>query len=712
MTQGNNRIVDEGVSSVTNYRTSILPNHIDVEQSTIIKYDTINSPVPNFGIQAGKCLLLFGITAKQTLNDQELYGYIDYPLLDTIRVYEVDSTYLSDMDAGIPSSVINPLFESGESVAFNKRNTGVPGYIFPLGIKDGQRKSFLMEVSSGEQIVVPLVVGTRSVLEAKLATRELFYAIYLGIIVVMIVYNLFIYLSVRDVVYIHYVLYILTVGLTQLVISGFANKYFWPNSSNIAILASAIVPIASGIATIGFTRSFIQIKKYAPFIDKLLIFYFVSYLVSALCAISGNHFWAQIIINFNAASALILLPAAIKAIRAKYRPARFFIVAWTIFLIGVTLYALRNFGILPFNNVTNYALPIGSALETVLLSFALADRINTFKKEKEESQRQAMLVMEENSRLISEQNVKLELMVHERTVDLERTNNELNHTVQDLKMTQKQLVEAEKLASLGQMTAGIAHEINNPINFVQSNILPLKRDVDDILGLLESVSGLEPGEGSADKINDIKKQYQTLDMDYVKVEIGQLMEGIEEGARRTAEIVKGLKVFSRVDRDTHVNGNINDCINSTLVVMKSTIKGQVTIVKNLQEKMPGFHCFPGKLNQVLMNIITNAIQSTEGPGKEPSDRVIEINSRFDDNNIIFSVKDNGTGIDDSVRPKIFDPFYTTKGVGEGTGLGLSIVLGIVNEHQGRIDVESEPGKGSIFTITLPRHVNSISQAAA
>lgn len=376
------------------------------------------------------------------------------------------------------------------------------------------------------------------------------------------------------------------------------------------------------------------------------------------------------------------------------------------------MYALRNFGILPFNNLTNYALPIGSALETVLLSFALADRINTFKKEKEESQRQALLVMEENTRLVTEQNVRLETMVHERTLDLERTNVELSDTVNDLKLTQKQLVESEKLASLGQMTAGIAHEINNPINFVQSNVQPLKRDVEDILKLLESFAALEPNEQLDQKLVELRQQYKEMDMDYVKKEVGQLLSGIEEGSRRTAEIVRALRVFSRMDRDTLVSGNINDCINSTLVVMKSMTKGHVTIVKELQDDIPNFDCFPGKLNQVFMNILTNAVQSTRGVNRQPADRIIEIKSSFDDENIVVSIEDNGVGMDDATKSKIFDPFYTTKAVGDGTGLGLSIVMGIVSEHQGRIEVHSELGKGSRFIITLPRQVNSVSQFAA
>ena len=145
---------------------------------------------------------------------------------------------------------------------------------------------------------------------------------------------------------------------------------------------------------------------------------------------------------------------------------------------------MRNLGVLPYNNYTNYTMPIGAALEVILLSLALADRINIFKAEKEKSQEETVKALQENERIIREQNVVLELKVNERTVELSETNHELNSTLEDLKQAQTQLVESEKMASLGQLTAGIAHEINNPINFVTSNINPLKRDIDLMLEAL------------------------------------------------------------------------------------------------------------------------------------------------------------------------------------------------------------------------------------
>jgi signal transduction histidine kinase len=526
----------------------------------------------------------------------------------------------------------------------------------------------------------------------------------------MFIYNGFLAVSTKDLDYVYYIFYIFSVGLTQVVLFGYGDKYLWPNSSWLSQHCVYLLGALSGLGTIFFVIRFIKIAHYAPTIHKILKVYIALEVAAILLAVLGYFNASYNLINFNAATSLILLVAAIKAARQGFRSAKFFLLAWTIFLVSVTLYAFKDFGILPYNYFTVYALPFGSAIEGILLSFALADKINTFKKDKEDSQERMISVMKENQSLIEQQNIKLEAMVHERTQDLERANDDLSATLNDLKMTQKQLLESEKLASLGQMTAGIAHEINNPINFVSSNIQPLKRDVSDILTLLDEYAQVSDLEQMREKLPTLQKRYKDLDIDYLKREIDMLLHGIEEGSRRTAEIVRGLRIFSRMDRDALVTASINECLGSTLVVMKSVTKGEVTLVREMQDDLPAIDCYPGKLNQVFMNIINNAVQATKLPGRTTADRQVTIKTFLREDNVCISVTDNGCGIPEDVRSKIFDPFFTTKGVGEGTGLGLSIAMGIINEHHGRIEVSSEPNKGTEFLIILPRKM-AMSKAA-
>ena len=271
---------------------------------------------------------------------------------------------------------------------------------------------------------------------------------------------------------------------------------------------------------------------------------------------------------------------------------------------------------------------------------------------------------------------------------------ELNRTLADLQETQLQLVQSEKMASLGQLTAGIAHEINNPINFVSANVKPLQRDVGNLLEVLSRYSEIRPDDTVAAKLAEIAELKEEIEIDYVIDEIQMLIKGIEDGARRTAEIVKGLRNFSRLDETDLKRANVNEGIESTLVLLHSTYKDHVEITRNYGE-LPEIECFPGQLNQVFMNLLTNAIQAITERG------TIDITTRSSGDRVRISIKDSGGGIPQELLGKIFDPFFTTKEVGKGTGLGLSISLGIIEKHHGTMEVESEPGRGTEFIITLP-----------
>ena len=263
------------------------------------------------------------------------------------------------------------------------------------------------------------------------------------------------------------------------------------------------------------------------------------------------------------------------------------------------------------------------------------------------------------------------------------------------------MVEAEKMASLGQLTAGIAHEINNPINFVTSNITPLNRDVDiliDFIGEMEKIglSDLSVEE----KKKQIEEQKEELDYDYLKLEISQLLKGIHEGASRTSEIVKGLRVFSRLDEDDLKKANINDGLDSTLIVINNLLSNKIKLEK-VYSDIPMIECYPGKLNQVFLNIISNAIYAIDKKFGEEQGGILKISTSNNEKSIFVKIEDNGIGMDEITKKKIFEPFFTTKDVGEGTGLGMSIAYNTIKRHQGEIQVNSTPGIGTEFILELP-----------
>ena len=421
---------------------------------------------------------------------------------------------------------------------------------------------------------------------------------------------------------------------------------------------------------------------------------------------TGQYGLSYKLMSITASSvSIFMLIVGIVIYRQGNQEARFFLIGWSVFLAGVIIFVLKYLHILPYNNITRYTMQFGSGIEVILLSFALADRINILKKDKELSQAEVVMALEENEKLIKEQNIVLEQKVLVRTEELEVKNNELGVAITDLKEAQSQLVSVEKMASLGQLTAGIAHEINNPINFVSANVKPLQLDIADIFEVLSKYEAINIEDNLAEKLTSIESFKKEIDIDYVKKEINSLLAGIEDGAKRTAEIVKGLKNFAHLDASDIKLADINQGIESTMVLLKSITPPNIEIVKHFGE-IPKIECYPGKLNQVFMNIINNAIQAMDKDTTKEKHR-LTISSFVKDETICVSVEDTGPGMTLEVQAKIFEPFFTTKDVGEGTGLGMSIVFGIMESHHGKIDIMSEPGIGTKITIILPMNLHII-----
>lgn len=278
---------------------------------------------------------------------------------------------------------------------------------------------------------------------------------------------------------------------------------------------------------------------------------------------------------------------------------------------------------------------------------------------------------------------------------LEEQKRELQLTLENLKLTQSQLIHSEKMASVGVLTAGIAHELNNPINFVSGNVNPLRRDLNDVFSIIKKYDDIIKTKTLSEEFSDVDALKEKLDYSLLIKEITSLLEGIDEGANRSSQIVKGLRSFSRLDEEKCEMYDIHEGIESSLILLHNKIKNKV-IVKRDFGKFKEVECYPSKLNQVIMNVLTNSIQAIEDKGE------ILIQTISSDIGIKIIIKDNGKGMTPEVKKHIFEPFYTTKDVGRGTGLGLSISFGIIEQHNGNIDVISEPGKGTEFIISLPK----------
>jgi signal transduction histidine kinase len=355
----------------------------------------------------------------------------------------------------------------------------------------------------------------------------------------------------------------------------------------------------------------------------------------------------------------------------RQRFALYFFVAFCVLIMGLIFFIYRG-----------YKIKQNANRELEIMFGEIETKNTELQKKHEEILAQADKLHQANEEILSTNEA------------LEIQRNELQLTLENLKMTQEQLVQSEKLASVGQLTAGIAHELNNPVNFISGNVKPLKRDLEDVFKLLklyESIISDCKLEESFTEANDLK---ESLEMPLLTKEINSLLEGIGEGAHRSSEIVKGLRSFSRLDEEKFVPVDVHDGIDSTLILLYNKTKNRIKVHKEYGD-LPSIECLPSKLNQVFMNILTNSIQAIEKKG----DIFIETISSGIGIKICF--RDTGAGMPPEVKKHIFEPFYTTKDVGSGTGLGLSITYGIIEQHHGNIDVISEPGKGTEFIISLP-----------
>jgi len=699
----NSKVVQIVDSSVTTPVGSYIYTLID--KKSIYSYNDIlfnsnfrleNKEIPVMDVTRGTVWAKFFI--HNNTSDSIFYLDLQYSNISEVNLYRRFGNSLVLIDS------------TGNNIDIDTKSESNRDFIFKLSLNSRDTAELFLKIRSKHPILLPLFIKQESHINENINVENLIFGLYFGIILSLFLYNIFLLISTKDPSYLFYVIHLLFLGFAQITLTGYGFKYLWPHHAFINRYALIITSAFAGITGILFALFFLRVRYYLSKTVYILYTVIFLYFISIISTVSGNNSFSYSILNYSGLiGGLVLIVVPYLISKKGYKPANYYLVAWIFFLSSVIIFALRNIGVLPYTNFTTYSLYIGSAIEAILLSTALADRINTLRVEKEESQAYALKISRENETLIKEQNIMLEQKVQERTNELQSTNNQLNKTLDDLKDAQTQLVEAEKMASLGQLTAGIAHEINNPINFVKSNIKPLNLDIDDVFDVIDMYNVLHNTK-EVPKISQqlikINEKQEEIDLPFVKQEIKQLIKGIEDGAERTAEIVRGLRTFSRLDESELKVANVHDGLNSTLILLRNNMPPYFRIERKFLAK-GDIECFPGKLNQVFMNILNNAIQAIEEkPEKETEEWILISTLDLPGDKIQIRIKDTGIGMIEQVKHKIFEPFFTTKSVGVGTGLGMAIVFKIIEEHFGKIEVESEPGKGAEFILTLP-HIHPV-----
>lgn len=318
---------------------------------------------------------------------------------------------------------------------------------------------------------------------------------------------------------------------------------------------------------------------------------------------------------------------------------------------------------------------------------------------------------------VQQYNADLEAQVQHRTQELETV-------IETLKSTQLQLVQTEKMSSLGQLVAGIAHEINNPVNFIHGNLAHAESYMQQMLEAIAIYRPLAHDIAAKVGVNDALMAIDEDELDFTQEDFPKLLQSMRTGTTRIRDIVSGLRTFSRIDESPCKEIDLHESIDSTLIILRSRLKSkgeypEVEVVRNYGDLAP-IECYSGELNQVFMNIFGNAIDAIQERyhaqlvgAIQPSVGRIEITTQLGEAQTVrITVTDNGIGMSDATRNKIFEPFFTTKNVGKGTGLGLALAYAIVTEkHQGELICTSEVGQGTRFEICLPKQVAIAAHAA-
>jgi PAS domain S-box-containing protein len=317
-------------------------------------------------------------------------------------------------------------------------------------------------------------------------------------------------------------------------------------------------------------------------------------------------------------------------------------------------------------------------------------------------------VIAERTQWLNDNNKTLQWEVDKRREiekQLRRSKLELQYTVKQLQKTQAQIIQSEKMASIGQLAAGVAHEINNPVAFMSSNlnamaqyqaqlaeILQKSMKIINTLGDSPKAGQLPDSTGAA--VAEVQELAEQIDLEFLFEDFPQLIEESQEGALRIRKIVGDLKDFAHPGEEQRLAADINQGLDTTINIAWNEIKYKAKLIKDYGD-IPPVTCYPQQINQVFMNLLVNAAQALEKDGQ------ILVKTRHVDGHVVIQISDNGCGIPEAIKPKIFDPFFTTKEIGKGTGLGLNMAYNIIKKHKGKIEVESTEGCGTTFTIVLP-----------
>ena len=660
-----------------------------------------------FGFSTSVYWLKFNICKSQPGTEKTVLE-INYPLLDSLRLY------------GVKGGTLAFDVLTGDNIPFSERPVNHRNFIFFLPDTQNNDLSVYLRVQSESAVQVPLKLYSLTGYFIHNQRSFIAQGVYFGIILAMILYNAFLFFTLREWPYLLYVFFTISYFYFQSVLQGFfqqflCNSVWWQNHS--LLLFGFFTILFANL----FSNSFLKLSKKNPLISKILFgIGFLSILAAALVSILPYRYMVKVMLALGVTSSVLILIAGFIRGWSGHLPARIFTIAWSTLLISFILAAFNKFGLLPRTFWSGNIMQIGGVLEVVLLSIVLGERINAEKQQRIHVEQrfstsledqvkartlelnQTMKQLEITNRTLESEQEKLEFALRE----IGKNHKELKKTYHSLQEAQTQLLQAEKMQSVGRLAAGVAHEINTPIQFVGDNarfILDSMLDIEKLMIAHELViETAENGVIAPDLIEDAKAFAEEIDLDYLRKEIPQAIQQSIEGLDKVADIVRALKEFSHPGRNEKSLINLNKAIESTVTVCRNEWRYHAELELDLDPDLAEVSCVAGEINQTILNIIVNAAHAVKSDTKTDSKGLIKISTHIQGAYVVVRISDNGIGIPEEILTKVFEPFYTTKAVGEGTGQGLAIAYStIVDKHGGTIEVKSERGKGTIFIISLP-----------
>lgn len=627
----------------------------------------------DFGLYNGKIWYQFSIHNE---TDEPHCIEINQGFIDKIEFFspEADGSY----------SKVN----TGDRYKTDSRPFHYRTYLFPIELKKGETKTYYFSIETVDPLQFSVYTGTLSQFLVRSQRQDFIYGIFYGIIAVMAIFNFFIFLSIRDRSYLYYILYSISMMIAFAYLNGYAQLFLWPDHPEINNITGVIMCLPA-ILALYFSRHFLLLRDHAPALDKTVGLLALGFALIAVLNISGvSEIIPALILIMTSISGLVLIGTAVYVYRKGYTPAKYFLAGWGLLLSGIILYTLKNLSLIPYNAWTDHTMQIGSAFEMIMFSLALAGKISYYKKEKTEAQSKLIEFLQEKKEFIKTQNIQLEAKVKERTSELESTNAELETTLLSLRRMQDQLIHAEKMSSLGQLTAGIAHEIQNPLNFV-------KNFSEMSLEIIEELKDVPEADREA-ILEGLKKN----------------LDRIHYHGLRADSIVKNMLVHSRLYPSEREQIDLNKLAEQFLQVTYQNFKAKdlsfnCLIRFEFDPLLPPVEGVPQDIGRVLLNLYNNALYSCHEHAKNHNGNLplykpeIIVSTRFSNGNAILKIQDNGCGVAPSIRYKIFQPFFTTKPPGAGSGLGLFISYDVIRAHGGEIQLEDNDSKGATFSVLLP-----------